>query len=174
MKTINLEPFDRTLKDLEHYKFHIKELTEQFDDLMVDKQPDGSLAFLSKMLAPLADNVDFYNSPYAFSFNIHYARPYKEIETKCTFCNDSRSIDKIRVGTLPDRIPIFVESQSSDESFIYTMSFEDSMEQLGLSKNIVGKSRIHILEYLKEKSKSSQKISETFVNSSVKKVMVFT
>lgn len=172
-KTINLASFDSTLEDLDHYKFHINELKVQFDDMMIDRQPTGAIAFLSKKACSIADMVDFTNNSLSYSYNLHYARPYTEVETKCSFCIEKKSISKIRVACMPDRIPLFIESPGSNETFIYSMAFEDFLEQNGFSKNIVGKCRIYMIDFLKNKAQGAVKIDEIFINSSIKKVMAF-
>lgn len=171
-KTRNLEPFNVTLKNFEHYKSHIDDIKNQYDDLVVNRLDNGSFLFLSKKIAPLADDVDFYSES-IYPVNIHYAQPFKEITTLCKYCNEEKSIYTIRIGTIPDRIPIMTDYVSGGEGFLYTCSFEDSMEQMGLTKNIVGKSRLYVIEYLKEKEKNLAKAYEVFVNSSINKIMVF-
>lgn len=170
---LNLEPVDYTLKVVEHQQFHINELKKQFDHLLADRQ-GGHISFFSKDLAAQADSVDFYTEVHSFSFTVHFARPYKEVATQCQVCINEKSIDKVRINCLPDRIPLFIETQSTDNPFLYSTTFEDSMEQMGLSKNIIGKSRLYLLDFMRDKTKSSNKAeSEVFLPSSVKKLMVF-
>lgn len=170
-KNPKLESSDVALKNLEHHQYHINELKGQFDDLMVEVQIDGSILFMSKKIIPLVDGVEFYkNTDMYYTCNVHYAKPYKDVSTNCSICNDEKSISKIKVLTLPIQIPLAVENTATDNTFIYTMSFEDSMEQLGFDKHIIGKSRIYLTDHLKS---SQIKYKEIFINSSVKNIMVF-
>jgi hypothetical protein len=172
-KKSDLEPCDAFVKDSKHMEFHIDELKPTFPDLVIDQRARGNTVFLSSGVNSIADHVEFKTSTLSYPVNWHCVYPFKGMETTCPQCLDQDPLIRMKVVALPERIPLFIES-NSDDPYLYAMAFEDVLEQYQFSKHVVSKSRLYLLDFMKNRDSGLKKYEEVFIPNSIKKVMVFT